>query len=196
MKIKISITKIRLFLLLGAILILIGVFATYAYNTNFDKTITQPPISGQSSDEVNVLLATAADGTKDIRTLQITFNDLPGKTLCELTSLELRNVGCPVGTYLARMNSFVAAGDGNYRDAYCKAFFSTNDNSADGAANHILSCYGKKYRTAGSTHDGSITCVPGSGAACDRSVCECIPSVDGAWFCNSGFWVKVRAQCW
>lgn len=136
MKIKVKVNKRSFFIILASVLVLISIFAAYAYN---DFVNGKASIMGHSSDELDVKVTSRA-GTEIITPLQGALDNLVGKTKCGLTSAQLKDPGCPIGTYLYSAKR-VCSSDGSCPgsasgDAICIAFFSTIDNSAS-----IPSCY-------------------------------------------------------
>ncbi|MEK6892732.1 MAG: hypothetical protein AABX07_00860 [Nanoarchaeota archaeon] len=70
MKLEVNVSKKRFFVILGAILMLAGVFAVYAYTGTFDRTATQAVTFGHSADESVVKMN---DGS--LRTVQDLLKD-------------------------------------------------------------------------------------------------------------------------
>ncbi len=133
-KIKMNIKRIYLFIFLSFLLVVVGILVVNAYNSNPANDPSRPPIFGHSSDEVDINVGTDVGGAILKRNLQKMMNEIPGKYLCTMKAEELAGDGCPAGSYLYRV--FRVGGAGSPGDAYCKFYFSRNDNS-----NSIPNCY-------------------------------------------------------
>lgn len=176
------------------------------------KTASQAASFGHTADELNVYLGAGGTepciGTKTLQdaiaskclggTTSADPSAVSGLTFCELTVKELRDYGCPYGSYLAKIKYFHLTEAGGPRDAYCKIFSSTNDNSADTAANPIKSCYGAVYRASVSDVNAGTCATVGNNVACSE-LNDCCPHSGGAYFCegNPLVWKqKINVQCW
>ncbi len=132
MKIKVNINKKSFIIIFTVILIITGILSIYAFS---DYINGKADIMGHSADEVDVQIGGST------RLIQNALDELVGTTKCELTAKELRDIGCPIGTYLynaKRVCSDASCAGSASKDAICTFFFSTVDNSAS-----VPSCYGR-----------------------------------------------------
>lgn len=129
MKIKTELKRSYLFIFLVVALLAAGFLTVYAKDSNPDNDPSKPPIFGHSADEVDILNVDRA-GNPVPYSLQKQLNDVPGKAICSLTAKQLRDDGCPAGSYLYRAKYISPSAIGEPGDAFCKYFYSITDNSA------------------------------------------------------------------
>ncbi len=123
MEFEVNINRRYGIILIIALIFLLGSIVVYAYSASFSGG--NPAVFGNSADEVNVLL----DGFAGPMTTQSAFDIFFGKTVCKISSTKLKDLGCPSGSYLYRIQKISSPGSSD--DAFCRFFYTSVDNSAD-----------------------------------------------------------------
>lgn len=149
MEFEVNINRKHGMILAFALVFLLGSIVVYAYSSTF--TGGNPSVMGHSADEVNVFI----DGFAGPITTQSAFDVFFGKTVCKISSDDLKNKGCPSGSYLYRIQKISTPGSSN--DAFCRRFYTSYDNSAN-----PYECYISGEPPPESESCGEVLCSAGS----------------------------------